>query len=80
MLYWCIRSVIEIIRCDLDYIFWFEVDADEGLSTVLFLILIHIVDLLYSSLFDDLGATEAGVVGGVESTSLSLPYTYLNDS
>jgi len=73
------RSVIEVIRRDSDHILRPEIDADEGFTTVLFLILIHIVNFLDSRLLDDLSATETGIVGGIQPASLGLSYSHLND-
>lgn len=72
------RSVVKVIRCDLDHIFRFEVYTDEGFPTIFLLILIHVVDLLDASLFDDLRAAETGVVGRVEPTAFGLADADLN--
>ena len=73
------RSVIEVIRRDSDDILRPEIDADEGFTTVLFLILIHIVNFLDSRLLDDLSATETGIVCGIQPASLGLSYSHFDD-
>lgn len=79
MLKWyCHRSVVQIICRDLDHVFRFEVDLNERFATVLFLVLIHVVDLLYACLFDDLCATETWIVGCIQTTALGLADSYLD--
>ena len=73
-----IRSIIEIIHWDLDYILWSKVLLNERLTWIFFLVLVHVEDLLYPCLLYYLGAWKTGEVCRVETTSRRLADPHFN--
>ncbi len=72
------KSVIKVVCCYLNHVLGEEIVLNERFAAVLFLVLVHVVDLLYSCLLYHLCAAKTWIVCCVKTAPFCLTNTHLD--